>query len=151
MHSKTVPAVLVAGALMAGMAVPATAGAPKPKQVSPARDAVLLVGTRPVFKVRDGSAAARRYRLYITISTSKRRKRNGDLRRTRIGTFASMRRRRSTHSYRTPDYDFPAWFMARAGTYYWQAYRIDCSTGNPDCHVHTRIRSFRVGFPSLRG
>lgn len=141
---RTAQGVLVATTLALGLLAPAAADAARPAQISPRGGALLALGSQPLFKVRDGTAAARRYDVFLTISTSKRRKRNGDLKRTSIGTFASMRRRGTVFRYRPPDYSFPTWFMARAGTYYWQAYRIDCSTGNSSCHVHTRIRSFRV-------
>ena len=135
---------LVTTTLAVAVLAPGAAGAASPTQISPRSGALLALGSQPSFKVRDGSAAARRYGVFIRISTSKRRRANGDLRSTSIGTFAKMRRRASVFSYTPKDYSFPTWFMARAGTYYWQAYRIDCSTGNSSCHVHTRIRSFRV-------
>ncbi|MBA2792884.1 MAG: hypothetical protein H0U32_02690 [Thermoleophilaceae bacterium] len=101
------------------------------------------MGSRPTFKVRDGSSAARKFRVYITISTSKKRRRNGDLKRTKIGTFSSMKRSGSIHKYKAEDYTFPTWYMARPGKYYWQAFRIDCSVRR-SCHVTSKIRSFRV-------
>lgn len=133
-----------ATAIALALLVPAGADAAAPAQISPRSGATLALGSQPVFKVRDATAAARRYKLYVTISTSKRRKRNGDLKRTSIGTFAGMKRRGTTWRYKPPDYSFDEWFMARPGKYYWQAYRIDCSTGNTSCHVHTKIRSFTV-------
>ena len=123
---RTILGPLLGAALAVGLLAPGAASASSPAQVSPKRGTVFAAGSQPVFKVRDGSRAARRYSMYITISTSKKRKRNGDLRRTEIGTFASMKRRRSIHSYKPENYTFPTWFMVRPGTYYWQTYRIDC-------------------------
>ena len=135
---------LVVGVLALCLIVAGVASGASPAQLSPKRGAVLASGSRPVFKVRDTSAAAKRYPLYIRISTSKKRRRNGDLKRTSIGNFASMKRRGSVFRYKTEDYSFPTWFMARPGRYYWQAYRIDCAAAPNGCHVHTKIRSFRV-------
>ena len=103
---------------------------------------MLALGSEPTFKVRDTSQAAKQYRLYITISTSKKTKKNGDLKQTKVGTFTSTTRKRNTFTYKAPDYSFPEWFMNRAGKYYWQAYHIDCNVKG--CHVHSKIRSFRV-------
>jgi hypothetical protein len=123
---------------------PAGASASRPALVSPKRGKVLSLGSQPTFKARDSSAAAHRYSVYITISTSKKRKANGDLKKTSVGTFSAMKRRGSAFRYKAPFYTFPTWFMQVADTYYWQVYRIDCSTGNKSCHVQSKIRSFKV-------
>ncbi len=103
---------------------------------------MLALGSEPTFKVRDTSAAAKQYRLYITISTSKKTKKNGDLKQTKVGTFTSTTRKRNTFTYKVEDYSFPTWFMNRADTYYWQAFHIDCAVKG--YHVHSKIRSFQV-------
>ena len=35
-------------------------------------------------------------------------------------------------------------FLNAPGTYYWQAYAIDCSDGTDDCNVEGPIRKFRI-------
>jgi hypothetical protein len=133
--------VVLALALTFLLVVPAAASA-APKLVGPKAGAVLALGSEPTFKVRDGSQAARQYRVYITIGTSKKTNKVGDLKRTKIGTFTSGKRRGNLHTYKTEDYSFPEWFMNRPGKYYWQAFHIDCRVKG--CHVHSKIRSFRV-------
>lgn len=123
------------------LAVPGAASA-APKLVTPKAGATVAIGSQQAFKVRDGSAAAKKYKVFITISTSNRTKKNGDLKQTKIGTFASTRRDGNMFTYTPPPYTFPTWFLARAGTYYWQAFHIDCAVKG--CHVHSRIRSFSV-------
>ena len=140
---RRVGALLIGATLTVALLAPSAASAASPVSISPKARAVLALGSRPVFKVRDTSAAARRYPLYITISTSKKLKRNGDLKRTTIGNFASMKRRGTLFRYKAEDYTFPDWYMARPGKYYWQAYRIDCAAAR-SCHVHTKVRSFTV-------
>jgi hypothetical protein len=134
--------VLLGATLAVSLAVPATAAAPRPALVSPKAGQVLAVGSQPVFKVRDGSRQARKYKVFLTVSTSKKKTRNGDLERTEIGTFASTIRDGKIFSYQPPRYSFPTWYMNRPGTYYWQAFRIDCSARG--CHKHSKIRSFVV-------
>lgn len=123
------------------LAVPAVADA-APQLLKPKAGAVLALGSEPAFKVRDTSQAARKYKVYITIGTSKKTTKNGDLKRTEIGTFTSTTRKRNTYTYVPEDYSFPTWFMNRPGKYYWQAFHIDCAVKG--CHVHSKIRSFRV-------
>ncbi len=124
------------------LAVPASASAAAPKLLKPKAGAALAVGSEPTFKVRDGSAAAKKYKIYITIGTSRKRTKNGDLKRTSIGTFTSTKRKGNVFSYTPEDYSFDTWFMNRPGTYYWQAFHIDCAVKG--CHVHSKIRSFEV-------
>lgn len=83
----------------------------------------------------------------MTVSTTKQRDKKGDLKRPKvggqdIGTFSSMKRKGSSHSYKTEKYSFPTWFMNRPGKYYWQAYRIDCRVKG--CHIHSKVSSFIV-------
>jgi len=137
-----VPGLLIATTLALGLAAPGAASAASPTQIAPKSGSVLTAGSQPTFKVRDASASARRYGVFVTVSTSKKLTARGDLKKTDIGTFAKMKRRGSVFSYKTPLYSFPTWFMVRAGTYYWQAFRIDCSVKG--CHVHTKVRSFKV-------
>lgn len=125
-----------------------TAAAAGPRIVGPKRGAVLALGSQPTFKVRDGSRNARRYKIFMTISTSKARsRRDGDLKQPKIGgqtvgTFTSMKRSGATHSYTAERYVFPTWYMNRPGKYYWQAFRIDCRVKG--CHIHSKVSSFIV-------
>ena len=120
-----------------------TASARGPRIVAPKRGSVLPLGSEPTFKVRDGSRNARKYHIFMTVSTSKKRsRRTGDLKQTSVGTFTSMKRSGVTHTYTTPDYSFPTWFMMRPGKYYWQAFRIDCRVRG--CHIHSKVSSFFV-------
>jgi hypothetical protein len=35
-------------------------------------------------------------------------------------------------------------FLNRKGTYYWQAYVIDCSEGTDDCNIEGKIGTFKI-------
>ena len=140
--------VLMASCLAVLLMGASTAAAAGPAIVAPKRGAVLALGSQPTFKVRDGSRNARRYKIFMTISTSKARsKRTGDLKQAKVdgqtvGTFTSMKRRGKTHSYTAQKYSFPTWYMNRPGKYYWQAFRIDCRVRG--CHIHSKVSSFIV-------
>lgn len=137
----TLAAVLLAttGSLAAAGAAPA-----RPQLLAPGKGKVLRLGSEPTFKVRDRSANARRYGVFLIVSPTKRTNRHGELKRhRRIGTFAKMRRTgRFGFVYRTPAYAFDHWFMQRPGTYYWQAFHVDCRVRG--CRVLSRIRTFKV-------
>jgi hypothetical protein len=135
------PALVAVGVGLA-LVSPAGAGAAAPKLITPKAGATVAIGARPAFKVRDSSAAAKKYKIFITISTTRKTTRNGDLKRTSVGTFTGTTRKGDVFTYKPPAYDFPTWFLARAGTYYWQAYRIDCAVEG--CHIQSKIRSFKV-------
>jgi hypothetical protein len=98
--------------------------------------------------VRDSSSEAKRDSIYITISTSKKKQENGDLKRTRIGAVALLHRNGDVFSYKAPTIIYRTWFLSRPGTYYWQAYRLGC--GAQRCHVHSQTRSFKVRKPPRR-
>ncbi|MBB4662712.1 hypothetical protein [Conexibacter arvalis] len=133
-------AVLTSSALLAGAQA---ADAARPKLLAPGNGKVLARGSQPVFKARDTDPNSRKYSVYITISRSKKRDKRGDLKRTRVGTFASMRRKgKFGFVYKPEAYSFPTWFMQAPGKYYWQVFHIDCRVKG--CHVQSPIRSFTV-------
>ena len=126
-------AALLALALLA-TALPATAPARVPKYD---------VGDRVKFKVTNRSANARRYGVFLTVASKRKTDRYGALKRTSVGTFARMKRKRGGRFvYVTPPYTFSSWFMMRPGTYFWQASVTDCS--RPGCKSLSRIKKFRV-------
>jgi len=134
---------LLTAAFTFGAAQAATAA---PTLLAPGRGKTLPRGSTPTFKVRDGHPNARRYRVFMRISTKKATTRGGELKRTEIGTFAQMKPRgRAGFVYTVPSYSFPDWFMQRAGTYYWQAFHIDCSLPRVKrCHDVSKVGSFKV-------
>jgi hypothetical protein len=136
-------ALLVLAALLA---VPGSAAAASgPKLLAPAKNAVIPVNTQPTFVVRDRSSAARKYHIFLTISSVKKVK-HGELQQDRKhGNFSSMKRKKGgKHTYKPILYTFPDYFLQRPGRYWWQTYHIDCVAGARSCHVLSKIRSFTV-------
>ena len=138
-------------ALLAAVLVAAAVAqaATHPKLLAPKQGKHLHRGGQPTFKVRDGSAKARKYGVTIVIN-NKRKVKHGELQAPGShgsGTFAAMKRRKHGRwTYKPPHYTFPSWFMVRRGTYYWQSFHIDCGPHTPrSCHIVSRIRKFHVG------
>jgi hypothetical protein len=137
---------LLAAVLVAAAVAQAASG---PSLLAPRQGKHLHRNTRPTFKVRDRSAKARQYGVTIVIN-NKRKVKHGELQEPGShgsGTFAGMKRRKhGIWTYRPPGYTFPSWFMVRRGTYYWQAFHIDCGTNTPrSCHIVSKIHKFHVG------
>jgi hypothetical protein len=119
-----------------------------PRLVSPAAGKTLAAGSRPTFTATDRGDAFHGT-VWLSISAFKRRDREGRLKASDGGTFTSMTHHRGgSYTYTPPNYSFPSWFMVKPGTYYWQAYHINCAIPNAtrtSCHVYSRVRAFKVG------
>lgn len=146
-RSSLTLAVLCAALALVALA-PAAYADVAPKLRAPGEGKTLAVGSEPIFKVLDRGQAYQR-KVWLTISSSKKRDRYGQLKRGKFGTFTSMTRKRGAlYTYQPEDFTFPEWFMNRAGTYYWQAFHINCDVSNSSrnsCNVYSRVRSFVVG------
>jgi hypothetical protein len=139
-------ALLAAGLLAA--VVPAANAATGPRSLAPTAGKVFSKGAFTTFKVKDTSAAARKYGIFMVVANRKRTK-NGQLQKSKDdnrGDFAQMKRRKhGVFTYTPEHYTFPGWFVNTSGTYYWQAHHIDCAaTTAGNCSVVGPIRKFRV-------
>jgi hypothetical protein len=140
---------LLAALLALAALVPAANAATGPRPLAPVQGKVFDTGAFVTFKVKDASAAARRYGIFMVIA-NRRVVRHGQLQQSKKGKpgfFAQMKRRKhGVYTYTPPiSYAFPGWFMVTPTVYYWQAHHIDCgasATGN--CYVVGGIRHFRV-------
>ena len=137
---------LLAGALLLTALAPA-ASAAGPRPLSPKQGKAFSVGAFLTFKVRDHSAAARKYGIFMVVANRKRVK-HGQLQRGKSdapGDFAKMKRRKhGIYTYTPERYTFPSWYMQRPDVYYWQAHHIDCGSSASNCYVVGAIRHFRV-------
>lgn len=139
-------AAVAAAATAAVMAVGASGGAiaapARPASVTPKQAATVEAGRPFTFKVRSGGG----FGVFVTVSTSRRTDADGVLAEDVYFTKL-IARKGGLHTRKTPVY--PAlddYFLNAPGRYYWQPYRIDCST-QKDCKVEGRIRSFVVTAP----
>jgi hypothetical protein len=133
-------ALLLAGVVATGTlgatATAATSGGPKP--LAPTDGKALTAGRPFTFKVRDATPGS----VFIKVSRSRKTKKDGTLRTEEW--FRKMAKNGSVHTKKTDVYDeLDDYFLNRPGTYYWQAYRIDCAA-QEDCNVEGPIRRFRI-------
>jgi hypothetical protein len=135
----------LAGALATG-ALLAAIGAAGPAQaangitpISPKSGATVPVGKSPTFKLRSSGSG----HVWIHVCKSKKKNKDGVICFTaQIGE--AKRGKGGVYSFKPKFFDFPAFWLNTPGTYYWQAHRIDCGTGN-DCLQEGAITRFKVG------
>lgn len=106
--------------------------------VSPKQSAVFGPGATPTFKMKVRGAGS------VWVHVCKRKAKAAD------GTICSeesigQARRNGRYFQYTPKFfDFPDFWLNTPGTYYWQAHRIDCSSGTADCKQEGPIRKLRI-------
>ena len=59
-------------------------------------------------------------------------------------TILQAKKRNGVFEAKQTFYDFPAFWLNNPGTYYWQAYRIECRSGCSDCKQEGPVVRFKV-------
>src|SRR3954454_4355106 len=109
-------------ALVVG-AVPAAAPAATENGITPKRPkagATAAEGSRPTFRFKVKGAG----QLFVHVCPSRRRGSDGLI--CTDGMIARAKREGGTGSVKAKFFDFDSFWLNTPGTYYWQAYRIDC-------------------------
>ena len=135
----------LAGALLAACAVagPAqAAGGITP--LSPKKGAKVAVGQSPTFKMRVKGPGS----VWVTICDSKKKDSKGVICTKAASEKASLgqaKKKQGVFQFTPEFFDFETFWMNTPGTYYWQAYRINCDNGPSDCQQESAITRFKVG------
>jgi hypothetical protein len=105
--------------------------------LSPVAGASVPVGKAPIFRMRVKGEGE----VWVHVCRSKKRNRSGVI----CGKLAVGRagRRGSAFEFKPRYYDFPAFWLNHAGTYYWQAFRVACT--KHDCRQEGKVVRFKVG------
>lgn len=128
-------AALVAALLLA--ASPALADGPRP--LSPSSGKTLRLGVPFTFKVSDPNQGS----VFIAVSKSRAKRSDGTLK-DQATWFRKMGGSRGTRTKKVERYQYlTSHFLNRKGTWYWQAWRIDCAEQD-DCNVEGPVRSFTI-------
>lgn len=139
--------IAVLAVVLAGAAV-AVGAIARPTLVTPARHgSVQAHGIRLV--VRDTSALAKKYGVFVSISRSRKTKPDGVLKDTgnvnKGESFVQLKKDRGHPGlwvYRPPNDDFPGYWASTPGRYYWQAEHTDCEVKG--CEAVSMIGTFTV-------
>ena len=59
-------------------------------------------------------------------------------------TILQAKKRNGVFQAKQKFFDFPAFWLNNPGTYYWQAYRIECRSGSSDCKQEGPVVRFKV-------
>lgn len=109
------------------------------KPLSPTSGALVPRGKPVEFKMR----VRGRGQVWVRVCRSPKRNRGGLI--CPGESFGRAKRRDGIYRYRPRFYDFPAFWLNRKGTYYWQAHRIACDRRVRDCRQEGRVVEFTVG------
>jgi hypothetical protein len=136
MSARLTLTLIVAGLLvLPSSAVAATKNGITP--LSPKAGSSIPAGKRPTMKMRVHGPG----QVWVHVCKSKKKDAEGVI----CSDEAIRRAHKKSGIFRVklPFFDFPAFWLNSPGSYYWQAFRIDCASGS-DCHQEGPIVKFRV-------
>ena len=110
--------------------------------IAPKAGATVETGTKPLFKVRSKGKGT----VWVAVSESRKRDKDGVIKSTSDTFFQQAKRKKGTlYQVKAKFFDYPEYWLNSPGTYYWQAYRIDCTGNLKDCKREGPVVKFRVG------
>lgn len=132
-------------AVLAALTVPAVAAAATKNGITPLtpkQGATVKTASKPTFKLRVRGKGT----VWVAVSTSAKRDSEGVIKST-SDTFFQRARRKNGNLFqvRAKYFDYPEFWLNSPGTYYWQAYRIDCTVDLKDCKREGPVVKFKVG------
>ena len=80
--------------------------------------------------------------VFVHVCKSNRRNKEGMI--CKKATILQAKKKNGVFQAKQTFYDFPAFWLNNPGTYYWQAYRIECHSGSSDCKQEGPVVRFRV-------
>ena len=99
--------------------------------------------------VPSGKAATFRMRVsdpgsgvFLHVCKSNKKNKEGMI--CKKATLLQAKKRKGVFVAKQTFFDFPAFWLNNPGTYYWQAYRIECRSGSSDCKQEGPVVRFKV-------
>jgi hypothetical protein len=80
--------------------------------------------------------------VFVSVCKSKKRNSKGLI--CKKATFLQAHKRKGKWEAKQKFFDFPAFWLNNPGTYYWQAYAIECTSGSSDCYQEGPVGRFKV-------
>jgi hypothetical protein len=80
--------------------------------------------------------------VFVRVCRTKKTNRNGLI--CKKPGILSAKKRKGAWEAKQDFFDFPAFWLNNPGTYYWQAYAIECINGTSDCEQEGPIVRFKV-------
>ena len=80
--------------------------------------------------------------VFMHVCKSKKKDKEGMI--CKKATILQAKKKKGVFQAKQTFYDFPAFWLNNPGTYYWQAYRIECHSGSSDCKQEGPVVKFKV-------
>ena len=136
---RTLTAVTLTVLAMSLLASPASAATKNGITPQSPGASVSAGGSSPTFKARIRGEGS----VFVRICKSAEKDRTG-LICSKVDIAQMKRRSGRTFTYKPRAFTFPAYYLNRRGTYFWQAYRINAERDKPDVNQEGPISRFSV-------
>ncbi len=80
--------------------------------------------------------------VFVHVCKNNRRNKEGMI--CKKATILQAKKRKGAYEAKQTFFDFPEFWLNNRGTYYWQAYRIECTSGSSDCKKEGPVVRFKV-------
>ena len=80
--------------------------------------------------------------VFMHVCKTKKKDKDGMI--CKKATILQAKKKKGVFQAKQTFYDFPAFWLNNPGTYYWQAYRIECHSGSSDCKQEGPVVRFKV-------
>jgi hypothetical protein len=127
----------LAALALAGPAAAATKNGVTP--VAPKAGGSVPAGKSATFRMKVSDPGAG---VFVHVCKSKKQDKQGMI--CKKATILQAKKRKGAWQAKQTFYDFPAFWLNNPGTYYWQAYRIECTSGSSDCKQEGPVVRFKV-------
>ena len=122
---------------LAGPASAATKNGITP--LAPKAGTSVPAGTSATFRMKVADPGAG---VFVHVCKTNKRDKQGMI--CKKATILQAKKRKGAWEAKQTFFDFPAFWLNNPGTYYWQAYRIECHSGNSDCKQEGPVVRFKV-------
>ena len=137
MSARLTIALIVAGLLL----LPSSAAAATKHGITPRAPKAgtsVPAGQSPTFKMRVRGKG----QVYVHVCKSKKKAKDGRI--CHKADIGRAKKKNGLFRYKPTFFDFPAFWLNTPGTYYWQAFRIQCEGNLSDCYQEGPIVKFSV-------
>jgi hypothetical protein len=122
---------------LAGPAAAATKNGITP--LAPKAGTSVPAGKAATFRMRVSDPGAG---VFMHVCKSNKRDKQGMI--CKKATILQAKKRKGVFVAKQTFFDFPTFWLNNPGTYYWQAYRIECRSGSSDCKQEGPVVRFKV-------
>ena len=127
----------LAALALAGPAAAATKNGITP--TAPTSGGSVAAGKAATFKMKVSDPGAG---VFVHVCKNNRRDKEGMI--CKKATILRAKKRNGIFQAKQQFFDFPAFWLNNPGTWYWQAYRIECTGSSSDCKQEGPVVRFKV-------